>query len=328
MHFKHLTSLFQSKVIRSSGGVVDTQNSTYQADFKGDHVIDPTFGLSTIVPTESGFNQTVRKYTAAIDSFAGLSTPGQSQWPDTLPISGGGISQSFGDNITDTTTLTGTSSGGWIGNTSDQGLSTVPATESQTPLPDNFNTPIEHDPYRTHSTGGVVVENPNTGEQIAPSSSNFLFEKKGENFIHTGITSKESSGNVSNMSSIDTININNITIQTGHDTLAEFDFQHVRERSRLFGSPFRTMPVDIGKEIRKFGQTAGGSGGVVHQVSPENTIDTTALSDGNYLTSNDINLILQSMNGYAVSHDISITSMESVKANQDLMTIVTGGWHQ
>ncbi|MCK9372548.1 MAG: hypothetical protein M0P91_05075 [Sulfuricurvum sp.] len=67
---------------------------------------------------------------------------------------------------------------------------------------------------------------------------------------------------------------------------------------------------------------------IVNQASPYDAIEKFSLSDGNYLTSNDINFILQSMNGYAASHDIAITSIESVKANQDLMNIVAGGWHK
>ena len=67
---------------------------------------------------------------------------------------------------------------------------------------------------------------------------------------------------------------------------------------------------------------------VKNQSIAENTIEKVSLSDGNYLTSNDINTIIQSMNSYASSHDIAITSIDSVKANQDLMNIVAAGWHK
>jgi hypothetical protein len=58
-----------------------------------------------------------------------------------------------------------------------------------------------------------------------------------------------------------------------------------------------------------------------NQSVANNTVEKVSLSDGNYLTSNDINTIIQSMNSYASSHDIAITSIDSVKANQDLMNI-------
>lgn len=57
-------------------------------------------------------------------------------------------------------------------------------------------------------------------------------------------------------------------------------------------------------------------------------IEKFTLSDGNYLTSNDINVIIQSMNAYATDHGMSITSLDTVKNNQALMNIVAGAWHQ
>ncbi|MDD3597297.1 calcium-binding protein [Sulfuricurvum sp.] len=67
---------------------------------------------------------------------------------------------------------------------------------------------------------------------------------------------------------------------------------------------------------------------VTNQSVTNNAIEKFTLSDGNYLTSNDLNTIIQSMNAYATANDIAIESIESVKANQDLMNIVAAGWHQ
>ena len=57
-------------------------------------------------------------------------------------------------------------------------------------------------------------------------------------------------------------------------------------------------------------------------------IEKFTLSDGNYLTSNDLNVIIQSMSAYATDHGMSITSLDTVKNNQALMNIVAGAWHQ
>ncbi|PHM16873.1 MAG: hypothetical protein CJD30_09285 [Sulfuricurvum sp. PD_MW2] len=56
-------------------------------------------------------------------------------------------------------------------------------------------------------------------------------------------------------------------------------------------------------------------------------IEKFTLSDGKYLTSNDLNVIIQSMNAYATDHGMSITSLDTVKNNQSLMNIVAGAWH-
>ncbi len=67
---------------------------------------------------------------------------------------------------------------------------------------------------------------------------------------------------------------------------------------------------------------------ITNQSVVNNAIEKFTLTDGNYLTSNDMNFIIQSMNAYASSHDIAIDSIDTVNANQDLMNIVAGAWHQ
>jgi hypothetical protein len=59
-----------------------------------------------------------------------------------------------------------------------------------------------------------------------------------------------------------------------------------------------------------------------------NAIEKFTLSDGNYLTSANIDVIIQSMNAYAVDHGISISSIDSVRNDQNLMNIVAAGWHK
>jgi len=64
------------------------------------------------------------------------------------------------------------------------------------------------------------------------------------------------------------------------------------------------------------------------QFITNNAIEKFTLSDGNFLTSNDLNVIIQSMNAYAADHEIIIDSIDVVKANQDLMNIIAALWHQ
>ncbi len=56
-------------------------------------------------------------------------------------------------------------------------------------------------------------------------------------------------------------------------------------------------------------------------------VERIELSDGSYLTSADINRIAQEMAAYAVNEGISLTSVEDVRRNQDLMTLITSAWH-
>lgn len=57
---------------------------------------------------------------------------------------------------------------------------------------------------------------------------------------------------------------------------------------------------------------------------PENILNQ---SDGNYITNNDINLIIQNMAAYAENNTVEFTGIESVKNNADLMNLVSTAWH-
>ena len=57
-------------------------------------------------------------------------------------------------------------------------------------------------------------------------------------------------------------------------------------------------------------------------------IEKVQLSDGFFLTDSDINLVIQQMTAYANDHGISLTSVDDVKGNQDLMNIIVQSWHQ
>jgi Ca2+-binding RTX toxin-like protein len=67
---------------------------------------------------------------------------------------------------------------------------------------------------------------------------------------------------------------------------------------------------------------------ISNQSNVNNAIEKFTLSDGNYLTSANIDVIIQSMNAYAVDHGISISSIDSVRNDQNLMNIVAAGWHK
>lgn len=66
---------------------------------------------------------------------------------------------------------------------------------------------------------------------------------------------------------------------------------------------------------------------ISNQSIKENSIEKIELSDGNYITNYDINLIIQNMTAYAQNNAIEFTGIESVKNNADLMNLVSTAWH-
>ena len=65
-----------------------------------------------------------------------------------------------------------------------------------------------------------------------------------------------------------------------------------------------------------------------HFVNNNYKIDEVELFDGHFLTSADIDAIIQQMSAYAVQEGITISSLDSVRQNEDLMTIVSSSWQQ
>jgi Ca2+-binding RTX toxin-like protein len=59
----------------------------------------------------------------------------------------------------------------------------------------------------------------------------------------------------------------------------------------------------------------------------ENQVDEVRLLDGGLLTAADIESVIQQMSAYAVQEGISLTSLDDVRQNENLMTLVAGSWH-
>jgi VCBS repeat-containing protein len=51
-------------------------------------------------------------------------------------------------------------------------------------------------------------------------------------------------------------------------------------------------------------------------------------SNGNYLTSNDISILIQDINSYADNNGIDISSHDNIKANEQLMNIISSSWNR
>ncbi|MBF0120954.1 MAG: hypothetical protein HQK79_19160 [Desulfobacterales bacterium] len=57
-------------------------------------------------------------------------------------------------------------------------------------------------------------------------------------------------------------------------------------------------------------------------------IEIIKLSDDSFLSSTDINTIIQDMAAFSKDHGISISSVDDVKKNQELMNIIVHSWHK
>jgi hypothetical protein len=57
-------------------------------------------------------------------------------------------------------------------------------------------------------------------------------------------------------------------------------------------------------------------------------IEKVELDNGYYVTDNDINRIIQDMSAFATDQGIDLTNRDEVRANSELMNVVTSAWHE
>jgi Ca2+-binding RTX toxin-like protein len=135
---------------------------------------------------------------------------------------------------------------------------------------------------------------------------------------------------------------------TGNDTLAGgsgndvYQFAKGRDQDLITDSS-GTDRIQLDSSITKldvaFFQTEGGdlqvgwtdNTGDLITVQNQNNVDTAVeriqLSDGIYMTSVDINLVIQAMSSYATANSVSFSSLSDVENNSNLLAIVNSGWH-
>jgi Ca2+-binding RTX toxin-like protein len=66
---------------------------------------------------------------------------------------------------------------------------------------------------------------------------------------------------------------------------------------------------------------------VLNQNHSSGRIERIELADGSYLTDADVNQLIQQMATFAVDEGIAMNSLDDVRNNQDLMTLVANAWH-
>ena len=63
------------------------------------------------------------------------------------------------------------------------------------------------------------------------------------------------------------------------------------------------------------------------QNTASGSVERFQASDGTFMTNADVNAVIQNMASYATTHGVSFTSLNDVKNNTGLMSLVAAGWH-
>lgn len=213
------------------------------------------------------------------------------------------------------------------------------------------------DTYVVDIATDVITENANEGIDTVETSLTYTLGANLENLLLTGTTAINGTGNTLDNILTGNAAANTLDGGTGNDTLisgagADTLTGGTGNDTYRFGLG---DGVDIinnndaaGMDIVSLGAGIGQSGvglfrngnnleigySDIDKVSVGNffsdvnsMVDKINLTDGSYLTATDINQIIQSMAAYAVNEGIALSSVNDVRNNEQMMSIVANSWH-
>lgn len=202
------------------------------------------------------------------------------------------------------------------------------------------------DTYVVDNVIDVIVENANEGIDTIQSSTTYSLSSNVENLTLTGTSSINGTGNILNNIIIGNSGNNTLYGEAGDDTLIgdagddTYNFflgsgKDIITDTKgidniLFGSSI--LESNIAFYLQSDNNLAikysdNDSITVSSWSNTSNKIEMFQLSYGKYLTSTDIDNLIQSMSAYATSKGISLSSVDSVSKNADLMTMIADAWH-
>jgi Ca2+-binding RTX toxin-like protein len=66
---------------------------------------------------------------------------------------------------------------------------------------------------------------------------------------------------------------------------------------------------------------------ITNQAAADYGVEKIELNNGLFLTNTDVSLVIQQITAFASSQGITLTNVDNVRANQDLMNIIANAWH-
>lgn len=179
---------------------------------------------------------------------------------------------------------------------------------------------VENGQINSSVTHGILHGNELDNVLTGNNLSNTLYGEAGNDKLVGGNISDFLYGGAGNDTYIIRTNggVDSITDTSGNDTIA-FQTGISKENIAIFLDSDDTLYIDYGAEYADDDRVK-----VLNQST--NTIENIVTADGSTLTNTQINQLIQDMSAYATENGITISSVEDVKANADLMNLVNSAW--
>ena len=123
----------------------------------------------------------------------------------------------------------------------------------------------------------------------------------------------------------------------GQDTIYDSYYNYESSYNSSFNAGSDTLKLGNGLVKNEIGIFNSGTNLIIssgedstatirNQSNANNAIEKFVLSDGSYLTSADVNRIIQDITAFANSYGISMANVDDVRNHPDLMNIITASW--
>lgn len=206
-----------------------------------------------------------------------------------------------------------------------------------------------NDTYIVHHGGGSISEEENGGiDEIVADFNYNLGNKLIENLTLTGTEDLSGTGNwldnsitgnngnniLNGMAGNDILNggigsdiyifdgnsgIDSINDTSGSVDKIVFNSDISKTNIAIFIDGSNSLVIDYG--------SAQGVNVVTVKNQDINTIEEIELSNGEHLSNNDINKLIQNISSYASENGLQLTNVPDIKSNQDLMNLIANSWH-
>ncbi|MBU1387594.1 MAG: hypothetical protein KKE62_15235, partial [Proteobacteria bacterium] len=116
----------------------------------------------------------------------------------------------------------------------------------------------------------------------------------------------------------------------GRDVIYDSGTSNAGDDTLQFGEEIRSNDIAFYQDDNNLVIGINGNDQIIvrDQIQADNAIENFQLGDGSFMTSTDINLLIQEMTAFSQDQGISFSSVDDVRNNQDLMNIVVHSWHQ
>ena len=166
---------------------------------------------------------------------------------------------------------------------------------------------------------------------VGNAGDDILNGNEGSDWLYGGTGNDTLSGNAGNdrLYGEEGGDIYRFSSGDGNDTIIDYESDTAYQDKVLFNNDVLKDTIALYQDGANLIIGYGNNDNITvnYQESSVAGIEKIEISNGQFMTDADVNLVIQQMTAFAASNGIPLTSVDDVKRNQDLMGMVVSAWH-